>query len=100
MTDAEFDPWTASLEDVANEVYRIRTIGRDPVDLSSPGDRHEYADWLVHVLQARSIVEAANIQSEMAKNLVRAIWVLAVVTAILAIAAVVTVVVALVTSGH
>ena len=89
MTDNDFDPWTASLEDVAREIYRPGTIARDPGDLSSPDAHHEYVDWLSKVLQARAVVDAAETQMETTKKLVWATWSLAVITAVLASAAVV-----------
>lgn len=94
---AEFDPWAAPLDELAEIAREIAAYG-DPKaqDLSTVEARRIFAAHILEVLQARAKLEAAKLQREAMddqtqtnRQLVHVTWWLVGVTALLAVAAIV-----------
>ncbi len=81
------DPWTLPLEKIADNARYWQTLGGRGLD--NPGARHQYSAYLLEVLHARAVLEAAETQAETSRKLVRATWFLVGVTVALASAAIV-----------
>ena len=78
------DPWEMSLPDLATEIQKTRTLATGGEWRSDqPGARHERADWLADIFQARAVLQAQKTNMW----LVVATWFLVGVTALLTLAA-------------
>lgn len=93
---AEYDPWTAPLDDLAKAARAIESYA-DPTarDISTIDAQRQFAAHILNVLQARSALEAARVQkeaieaqTETTQSLVRGTWWLVGATIVLALAAI------------
>ena len=79
------DPWEMTLEQLSDEIHKTKTLasgGESRMDTA--GGRHDRAEWLTQILQARAVLEAAQTN----RRLVWATWALVLVTGTLAAAAI------------